>query len=128
MESCLYSYPATRCTMRCMVTSERVLASLRRGLVEFCALAILRDGPTYGLDMARRLESDGLIAGESTLYPMLARLLASGLAESEWLESEAGRPRKYYTLTPKGHEALDVFESSWIPLRNAVDRILRRPS
>ena len=114
--------------MRYMVTSERVLTSLRRGLVEFCALAILRDGPTYGLDMARRLEADGLIAGESTLYPLLARLLTSGLAESEWQESDAGRPRKYYTLTPAGRDALEVFENSWIPLRNAVDRTLRRPS
>jgi PadR family transcriptional regulator PadR len=111
-----------------MVTTERVLTSLRKGLVEFCVLAILRDGSTYGLEMARRLESDGLIAGESTLYPLLARLLANGLAESQWSESEAGRPRKYYTLTAEGREALDIFEQSWVPLRNAVDRTLRRPS
>lgn len=111
--------------MRCMVmTAERVLTSLRKGLVEFCVLAILKDGSTYGFEMARRLEADGLIAGESTLYPLLARLLANGLAESEWSESEAGRPRKYYTLTAEGREALDVFEQSWVPLRNAVDRTL----
>jgi len=122
------SYHAMRYTMHCMVTTERVLTSLRKGLVEFCVLAILRDGSTYGLEMARRLESDGLIAGESTLYPLLARLLANGLAESQWSESEAGRPRKYYTLTAEGREALDIFEQSWVPLRNAVDRTLRRPS
>lgn len=111
-----------------MVNSERVLTSLRRGLVEFCTLAILRDGPAYGLDMARRLQSDGLIAGQSTLYPMLARVLSSGLAESEWVESPSGRPRKYYTLTDEGHEALRVFEESWGPLRDAVDHTLRRSS
>lgn len=113
-------------TMHCMVTTERVLTSLRKGLVEFCVLAILREGPSYGLDMARRLEADGLIAGESTLYPLLARLLTSGLAESEWSDSEAGRPRKYYTLTAEGLAALDVFERSWISLRDAVDHTLRR--
>lgn len=107
-----------------MVTSERVLTSLRKGLVEFCVLAILNEGSTYGLALARRLEADGLIASESTLYPLLARLLAAGFVASEWSESEAGRARKYYTITAAGRDALLTFEQSWLPLRDAVDRIL----
>lgn len=111
--------------MRYMVSVERVTTSLRKGLVEFCVLAILDAGSTYGLAMARRLEADGLIASESTLYPLMARLLAAGLVDSEWVASDAGRPRKYYTLTTQGSEALDVFRRSWVPLRDAVDRTLR---
>lgn len=114
--------------MRDMVASERVLTSLRRGLVEPCVLALLRHGAAYGLDMARRLEADGLIAGESTLYPVLARLLSARLVEDEWIESAAGRPRKYYTLTADGRAALAAFEESWFPLRDAVDQTLRGSS
>lgn len=110
--------------MQYMVSAERVTTSLRKGLVEFCVLAILDSGSTYGLQMANRLQADGLIASESTLYPLMARLLAAGLVDSEWIPSDAGRPRKYYTLTEQGRDALVTFQSSWVPLRDAVDRTL----
>lgn len=107
-----------------MVSDEKISSSLRKGLAEFCVLAILRGGSTYGLDMARRLERDGLIAGESTLYPLMTRLQSAGLVESAWMSSPTGRPRKYYTLSPTGTEALETFERIWPPLRDAVDRTL----
>ncbi len=111
-----------------MDTEERVLTNLRKGIVEFCVLAIIGEGSAYGLALARRLEADGLVASESTLYPLMARLRMAGLVDSEWQESDAGRPRKYYTLTDAGREALRAFQSTWEPLRDAVDRTLRRPS
>lgn len=111
-----------------MDTEERVLTNLRKGIVEFCVLAIIGEGAAYGFALARRLEADGLVASESTLYPLLARLRSAGLVESEWRESEAGRPRKYYTLTDAGSLALRAFQATWEPLRDAVDRTLRRPS
>lgn len=117
-----------RYTMRYMVSNERVTANLRKGLVEFCVLAILDSGSTYGLALANRLQADGLIGNESTLYPLMARLLAAGLVESEWISSDAGRPRKYYTLTAQGREALVMFRSSWASMRDAVDRTMEEVS
>ncbi|MDM4764399.1 PadR family transcriptional regulator [Galbitalea sp. SE-J8] len=107
---------------------ERILTNLRKGVLEFCVLAYLQAGRTYGLDLARRLETDRLIASEGTLYPLLARLRSAGMVETEWVESDAGRPRKYYTLTNLGAEYLDAFRSAWAPLRDTVDRTVRRPS
>lgn len=111
-----------------MVNDARFLTNLRKGLVEFCVLALLEVEPTYGLDLARRLQQDGLVAGESTLYPLLARLSSTGLVDSEWRESPAGRPRKYYAITTAGRDAVSTFERSWSTLREAVDHILRRNS
>lgn len=107
-----------------MVTDARSLTNLRRGLVEFCVLALLETEPTYGLALARRLQEDQLVAGESTLYPLLARLRSSGLVESEWRESPTGRPRKYYAITDSGRDAVATFRLSWVSLRNAVDHTL----
>lgn len=115
-------------TMQYMVSDEKISSSLRKGLAEFCVLAILRGGSTYGLDMARRLERDGLIAGESTLYPLMTRLQSAGLVDSSWMSSPTGRPRKYYTLSQTGNDALEAFERIWPPLRNAVDRTLGEES
>lgn len=113
---------------RSMAAEDRILTNLRKGVVEFCVLAHLRDGRAYGFDLVRRLEEDGLIASEGTLYPLLTRLRSAGLVEAEWEESDAGRPRKYYGLTPQGIERLDAFERAWAPIRDTVDRTLRRPS
>ncbi|MGF3057395.1 PadR family transcriptional regulator [Microbacterium sp. YY-01] len=108
-----------------MLLEDRALINLRKGVSEYCVLAMLRQSPAYGLELARRLESDGLIASSSTLYPLLSRLSAAGFVDSEWGESDRGRPRKYYVLTSTGERALEAFQSIWIPLRDAVDRTVK---
>lgn len=113
-----------RYTVYCVMYENRVLTNLRKGLVEYCVLAAAEVGPTYGFELARNLKADGLAASESTLYPLLARLRTNGMLESDWRESEAGRPRKYYTLTPAGRDSLAIFRSTWPPLRDAVDRAI----
>lgn len=102
-----------------------LLANLRRGSLEYCVLALLRRGESYGLDIAHALSADGvLITSEGTLYPLLSRLRRGGLVATSWRESPAGPPRRYYSLTPEGTSALRDFEQVWIPFRNAVDRVL----
>ena len=59
-----------------------------------------------------------------TLYPLLARLRKQGLVETSWRESTSGPPRRYYSLTPSGHESLHQFTSVWSRFRDAVDSTL----
>lgn len=103
------------------------LAQLRRGVAEACTLAFLRDGERYGFDLARTLAQAGLIAGEGTIYPLLARLRRAGWVETLWRESDEGPPRRYYRLTPAGRRALARFQAEWHAFRDAVDRILAQP-
>jgi PadR family transcriptional regulator, regulatory protein PadR len=104
----------------------RLLTNLRRGALEYCVLALLRHGESYGLDIAQALSADGvLITSEGTLYPLLSRLRRSGLVASSWRESTSGPPRRYYRLTPDGVAALAAFERTWTPFRDAVDRALK---
>lgn len=109
-----------------MVPSEEsILTNLRRGALEYCVLASLRSGESYGLDIARRLAGDGvLMGGEGTLYPLLARLRQAGLVSTSWQESSAGPPRRYYTLTADGGLALEIFARAWRPFRTAVDHTI----
>ena len=106
----------------------RVLTQLRRGVLEYCVLALLRDRPHYGFDLVRQLsESDGLLTSEGTIYPLLSRLRKDGLVTTTWQESEAGPPRRYYALTPEGRRALDGFVRDWTRFSEGVDRILGLP-
>ena len=59
--------------------------------------------PLYGLEILRRLDADaGMSIPEGTIYPLLSRMKAEGLVDSEWVEADAGHPRKYYRLTDPG--------------------------
>lgn len=109
-----------------MVPSEdAILTNLRRGALEYCVLALLSGGETYGLDIARRLSADGvLMGGEGTLYPLLSRLRKAGLVATTWQESSTGPPRRYYVLTDDGQRALAQFTRLWRPFRDAVDQAI----
>jgi len=116
-------------TMRRMVanTSAGLLAQLRRGVLEYCVLAILESGERYAFDLVRELtEGEAMATSEGTVYPLLARLRRDGAVESTWSESPSGPPRRYYRLTPQGRRALKEFRIEWARFRDAVDRIVEK--
>jgi PadR family transcriptional regulator, regulatory protein PadR len=98
---------------------------LRKGCLELAILAALSDGKLYGLEILRRLESDSdLIISEGTVYPLLSRLKALGLVKSEWVESEAGHPRKYYALTPAGKRRALEMAGIWTRFSSSMSKLL----
>jgi PadR family transcriptional regulator PadR len=98
---------------------------MRRGTLEFCVLAILRDEERYGFDLVKNLaEVDGMVTSEGTIYPLLTRLRKDGLVSSAWKESTQGPPRRYYRITAKGKRALDDFATEWRRFRSAVDQLM----
>ena len=104
---------------------DGVISQLRRGALEFCVLALLRDDEHYGFEIVRRLsEADGLVTTEGTLYPLLGRLRKEGVVETTWRESSSGPPRRYYRLTPAGRSLLDAFSAEWVRFRDSVDTLL----
>lgn len=77
-------------------------------------LASLWQSRLYGLEILRALsEKSELDVAEGTLYPILSRLKAEGLLESEWVEAEAGHPRKYYWLTAPGRRRAHQMAGAW---------------
>jgi PadR family transcriptional regulator PadR len=98
---------------------------LRKGCLELAILAALWGGKRYGLEVLRRLESDSdLIVSEGTVYPLLSRLKVLGLVESEWVESDAGHPRKYYALTTAGRQRALEMAAIWARFSSSMSRLL----
>src|SRR3984957_16388474 len=109
--------------------TEKMMAQMRRGAIEYCVLALLRDQDRYGLELTRALtDADGLVTSEGTVYPLLARLRQEGLVETTWQESSQGPPRRYYRLTDEGHQALEALPAQWRRFRNAIDAVLDEES
>jgi PadR family transcriptional regulator PadR len=101
-----------------------LLAQMRKGALEYCVLALLRDGERYGFDLVRELSAAELVTSEGTIYPLLARLRQDGSVETSWRESTQGPPRRYYTLTTQGKASLDAFITEWRRFCGAVEGIL----
>ncbi|WP_299958574.1 PadR family transcriptional regulator [uncultured Modestobacter sp.] len=102
-----------------------LLANLRRGALEYCVLAYLRHGPSYGLEIARGLGGGAvLIESEGTLYPLLSRLRKSGLVNTELRGASGGAARRYYELTDLGRAQLQTFTDTWQEFTASVNSIL----
>ena len=98
---------------------------LRKGCLELAILGALWTGRQYGLEILRRLERDSeLVLSEGTVYPLLARLKADGLLESEWVEAAAGHPRKYYRLTRAGRRRAVQMARLWSRFSASLGELL----
>jgi PadR family transcriptional regulator, regulatory protein PadR len=107
-----------------MVERGSAVSQLRRGVLEYCVLAALRERERYGYELVSAL--DGVLRSEGTVYPLLARLRRDGWVTSRWGESGSGPPRRYYRLTAAGHDALVAFTTEWESFRAAVDGLRGR--
>src|SRR4051794_9573805 len=106
---------------------DGLLAQMRRGVLQYCVLALLAEEERYGFDLVRALsEVDGMVTSEGTIYPLLSRLRRDGLVETTWRESTQGPPRRYYRATGSGRAALATFAQEWGRFRDAVDNFVER--
>ncbi|WP_301124483.1 PadR family transcriptional regulator [Streptomyces cacaoi] len=111
--------------------TSKAASQLRKGVLEYCVLALLRDGPRYAVELLRELDGVGPMAtSQGTVYPLLSRLRRDELVSTDWQESSSGPPRRYYALTPTGRAALEEFAGIWPHFRDAVDHFVgtRGPS
>ena len=106
--------------------ADRWAAQLRKGVLEMAALAALWPGRLYGLEILRYLEAHSqLVLAEGTIYPILSRLKNEGLLASEWVEAEAGHPRKYYSLTEAGRARLRSMAEAWVGFTRGVGCLMK---
>ena len=84
---------------------------LKRGLLDVCVLAAIKDEDSYGYQIIKDVKPFVEIS-ESTLYPILRRLEAAELLTVRTAEHN-GRLRKYYHITPAGLGRIEDFKNEW---------------
>ena len=100
---------------------DEKFAPLRKGLLEFVVLKIAASGRVYVGDILARLQATSFATQEGTLYPLLSKLRREDLVDYEWVESDAGPPRKYYRLTTKGAAHLQELADYWRSLNTTLE-------
>ena len=95
---------------------------MRRGLLPYCVLAMLRDTERYGFELVQALGSvDGMVTGQGTIYPLLSRL------RKAWWAPRGGNPprarRGATTSSPRAaRRQLAGFTHDWDrELRDSVE-------
>ncbi|MBL4705106.1 MAG: PadR family transcriptional regulator [Flavobacteriales bacterium] len=104
---------------------ENTKAQMRKGILEYCILAIIAKKESYPSDIIEELKTSKMIVVEGTLYPLLTRLKNAEILSYRWEESTSGPPRKYYSLTTKGASFLSELTSTWSELHKAVSKITK---
>lgn len=84
---------------------------LKRGLLDVCVLAAIKNEDSYGYKIIKDMQPYVAIS-ESTLYPILRRLEATGMLGVRSAEHN-GRLRKYYHITSAGLQRIEDFKSEW---------------
>ena len=107
---------------------ENTKAQMRKGVLEFCILSILKNGDAYTSEILSSLKSAEMIVVEGTIYPLLTRLKNAGLLTYRWEESTSGPPRKYYVLTENGGMFLKELDKTWSNLINSVNQVISKKS
>jgi len=84
---------------------------LKRGLLDVCVLAAIRDEASYGYKIIKDMKPY-MEMSESTLYTVLKRLEAAEMLTVRTSE-HSGRLRKYYRITPAGLKRMETFKKEW---------------
>lgn len=105
---------------------DNLKSQMRKGMLEYCVLLILREHEAYATELISRLKEARLIVVEGTLYPLLTRLKNDGLLAYKWEESTSGPPRKYYSLTEVGQAFLEQLDQSWQELSATVNHLQQK--
>ncbi len=99
---------------------DNTASQMRKGVLEFCILSIIKLGEAYPSDIIDMMKSANLNILEGTLYPLLTRLKNAEFLTYRWVESNSGPPRKYFVMTEEGLAFYGELERTWNELADAV--------
>jgi PadR family transcriptional regulator PadR len=103
--------------------TESLQIQLKKGVLEMCVLTLLSNGDNYAYDIASRM-ARAVGMGEGTIYPLMRRMQNDGLVSTYLRESDSGPPRKYYSITKAGANALKAQVCDWMAFEAAVKKLL----
>lgn len=100
---------------------------LPQGTLDLLILKTVALEPQHGWAISVRVQQisgGALHIQQGSLYPALHRLERRGWIKARWGTSDNNRRAKYYELTARGRQELEVEESAWLRLTAAVAQVL----
>ena len=106
--------------------TKRIRSKITRGSGEIAILSLLAEKPLYGFEIAKQIgeRTDGALQFTlASLYPLLYEMEKRGWVEGRWQVNQAGRDRRYYSLTAAGRRQLAPLRQEWRSFFQALDAL-----
>lgn len=91
-------------------------------LLDALVLSVVSKEDTYGYKITQEIR-EAMDMSESTLYPVLRRLLKNNFLES-YDQEYMGRNRRYYKITPQGLEQLEYYRTEWSTYKDKINKLM----
>lgn len=101
---------------------NEMIFTLNAPLLDFLVLSVIARGDAYGYQISQILKRVSN-AKDSTLYPVLRRLLENGWVEA-YDQPFQGRNRRYYHMTEAGERYQRELLTEWEKYKNAIEEIV----
>ena len=82
----------------------------------------------HGYEIAKTIQQnseDVLQVEEGSLYPALQRMLVKGWVKASWGTTAENRRARFYRLTPLGRKQLEIEQSQFERVVNAITRVIQ---
>ena len=82
----------------------------------------------HGYEIAKTIQQnseDVLQVEEGSLYPALQRMLVKGWVKASWGTTTENRRARFYRLTPLGRKQLEIEQSEFERVVNAITRVIQ---
>ena len=94
-------------------------------LLDALVLSVVSKEDTYGYKITQEIR-EAMEMSESTLYPVLRRLMKNELLSS-YDKEYLGRNRRYYQITEKGKEQLKIYREEWLIYKGKINTLISEP-
>ena len=91
-------------------------------LLDALVLSVVSKEDTYGYKITQEIR-EAMEMSESTLYPVLRRLMKNELLAS-YDQEYLGRNRRYYQITEKGKEQLIIYREEWLIYKDKINMLI----
>lgn len=91
-------------------------------LLDALVLSVVSKEDTYGYKITQEIR-EAMDMSESTLYPVLRRLLKNNFLEC-YDQEYMGRNRRYYKITDTGLQQLEDYQSEWLIYKEKIDKLM----
>ncbi|MGL5313663.1 MAG: PadR family transcriptional regulator [Peptostreptococcaceae bacterium] len=104
-----------------------ITSDLIRGHTDTIILSRLIQGDSYGYEINKYIKiktNNEYELKEATLYSTFRRLEEGGMIISYWGNENKGARRRYYSITDKGKETLEIQKKDWKKTKELIDSLI----
>jgi len=96
---------------------------LKKGVLDLLVFNIINHEDTYGYEIYQAIDKV-LNISESTIYPILRKMVKEGFLDTYLKASNEGPPRKYFTITIHGKKRYKALCDEWENFKNSIEELL----